>query len=250
MLFLFLLLAALIGYGSATPLLAWGEHLLAGVATEVAAPVAYASATADATLSSASAGATLPFTVGAPWRWGLRLGLAGGLPLLVWHVATGASVLHLPGVVQCVIVGVCVALLALAAVLDGATHLVFAEVITPPALLVGVVALLEGPSVWLPSLVGALVAGGVLGALYLIGHLCYGTDALGWGDVQLGLVFGVLLGWSGALRALVWGLLLMAVIVLALLATRRITLRTYIPLGTFLIAGVLLALLSTSLPWE
>ena len=192
----------------------------------------------------------MPFTIGQPWRWGLRLGLMAGMPLLVWRVTTAANPAHLPGFVLCGILAICVALLALAAAVDGATHLVFAEIITPPALLVGIVALLEGPTVWLPSLLGAFVAGGVLGALYLLGHLCYGTDALGWGDVQLGLVFGILLGWSGALRALVWGLLLMMVIVLALLATRRITLRTYMPLGTFFIAGVLLALLSTSLPWE
>ena len=250
MLLLFLLSAALLGYGSATPLLAWGDYLLAHAATEIAASVAYVPAPSNAANSDHTIQATLPFTIGQPWRRGLRIGLAGGMPLLVWHVATGTSTPHLSGVMQWGILALCLALLALAAVLDGATHLVFAEVITLPALLVGVVALLEGPSAWLPSLVGALVVGGVLGALYLVGHLCYGTDALGGGDVQLGLVFGVLLGWSGALRALVWGMLLMAVIVLALLATRRITLRSYIPLGTFLIAGVLLALLNTSLPWE
>lgn len=42
----------------------------------------------------------------------------------------------------------------------------------------------------------------------------------------------------------------MLMVVVALLALRRITARSFIPLGTFFIAGVLLSFLCTLLPWE
>jgi leader peptidase (prepilin peptidase)/N-methyltransferase len=248
-------IAAGIGYGLATPLLAWGDRLLASVASADAAPALAVGPTLGQNRSATNHAMptfaevpTMPLQVGAPWRLTLRVGLAVIGPLLMWRMTAFAGG-HLPLWLLGSALAVCLALLALAAVLDGATHLIFAEVIVPPVVVVGVIALAEGPSVWQGLLVGALVAGGAMGGLYLLGHGWYGTDALGWGDVELAAVLGAILGWSGAVRALLWGMVLMLVVVGALLIARKISSRTYIPLGSFFIVGATLALLSTSLLW-
>jgi leader peptidase (prepilin peptidase) / N-methyltransferase len=86
-----------------------------------------------------------------------------------------------------------------------------------------------------------LVGGGVMGLLFLAGQWFTVSGALGLGDVWLGVSLGALLGPLGVARALAWGMILLGVVAVALLATRRITLKSYLPLGTCLIAGALLS---------
>lgn len=69
--------------------------------------------------------------------------------------------------------------------------------------------------------------------------------AMGWGDVRLGPLVALGLGWLGA-RYAVLGFLLAnligAVVGVALIATRRATRRTPVPYGVFLALGAVLAL--------
>jgi prepilin signal peptidase PulO-like enzyme (type II secretory pathway) len=270
----FILACAPLGWLLATPLLAWGRYLLARVQPEGAAPVALAMTTG--TTPSRRTGAAcrapteictsapcrapteiapadtlsplLPLSITTPWRWALRLGLAVLLPLAVWRAATMAGG-HLGApLVALGLIG-CVATLALVAVLDGTAHLIFPPVVALPAIICGLLGLGAGAAIG-AQLMGAAAAGGAVLALYLAGRLLYGTDALGFGDVQLAATCGVMLGAVGAIRALVWGLLLLALTLVILLAMRRITLRTYVPLGTFIVLGAVLALLTQPLPWR
>lgn len=241
--------AALSGWLLATPLLAGGERLLATVPAAEAAPVAYVPAGGQTTLT---APARLGLTIGPPWRWALRIGLALALPLALRHALAPANVLlprHLPIYATVPLLVICVATLGLIAVLDGAAHLVFAEVVLPLAVIVGMVGIYEGQAVWLPMLMGALVCGGFFLILYLAGRFWYGEEALGFGDVQLAAAFGVLLGWPVALSALVLGLILMVVASVVLLARKRITTRSYLPIGTFLALGALLGLVLIPPMW-
>jgi leader peptidase (prepilin peptidase)/N-methyltransferase len=93
------------------------------------------------------------------------------------------------------------------------------------------------------SLVLAAGAAIILPLGMLLVSLPFGQGAIGLGDLKL--LFGVgLLGGAGRLLAgLVVGAILAAVVILVLMAGRRITLRSYVPYGPFLILGALWALL-------
>jgi leader peptidase (prepilin peptidase)/N-methyltransferase len=71
---------------------------------------------------------------------------------------------------------------------------------------------------------------------------------LGGGDIKLAALAGLALGWLGwpaVLAGASLGFLLSAVVSLALLAARRITLRSAISFGPFLLGGTLLAVLAS-----
>ena len=71
----------------------------------------------------------------------------------------------------------------------------------------------------------------------------FGAGAIGMGDLKLLVSAGLLVGAGRLVTGVVWGALLAGVVILVLLAARRITLRSYIPFGPFLIAGALWAIL-------
>jgi leader peptidase (prepilin peptidase)/N-methyltransferase len=236
-LFLIALGAAPLGWLLAGPLLAWGDRLLVGgMAPPPTLPSLHGN---PAPPWEGSGGRAVP----PAWRWTLRAGLALLAPLAVWHAATlPAGRLPVLVVAPALLAGV--AALALIAALDGAAHLIFAETLALPVALGVLHALSGGGAAWGALLVGGLVCGGLLGLIYLAGQLCYGTDALGWGDVQLGAALGALLGGQGGLRAILWGFILLALVAVVLLAARRISRHTYLPLGVFLALGALLVLLT------
>jgi leader peptidase (prepilin peptidase)/N-methyltransferase len=90
----------------------------------------------------------------------------------------------------------------------------------------------------LDAIIGAAVAVGFLGVL---GLLIRGGVAMG--DLYLVAPLGLLLGWQGVLPAIFVGALLSAIASIALLATRRVGLKSYIPFGPFLVAGTVITLL-------
>jgi leader peptidase (prepilin peptidase) / N-methyltransferase len=71
----------------------------------------------------------------------------------------------------------------------------------------------------------------------------FGRGAIGMGDLKLLVSVGLLAGFERAIIGLISGAILSAVVILALIVARRITLKSYIPYGPFLIIGVLWALL-------
>lgn len=90
----------------------------------------------------------------------------------------------------------------------------------------------------LEALIGAGAAVAFLGAL---GLLIRGGIALG--DIYLVVPLGLLLGWPAIFTAIFLGAVLSAVVSLALLALRRVGMRSYIPFGPFLVAGAVITLL-------
>jgi len=63
------------------------------------------------------------------------------------------------------------------------------------------------------------------------------------GDVKLIIGVGLMVGLSRALGGVLFGLLLAGAVLLILLAAHRITRRTYVPFGPFLIIGAVWAVL-------
>jgi prepilin signal peptidase PulO-like enzyme (type II secretory pathway) len=89
----------------------------------------------------------------------------------------------------------------------------------------------------LNALIGAGTAIGFLGLLGLIIRA-----GVAMGDLYLVAPLGLMLGWPTIFVAVFLAALLSSVTSLALLATRRVGLKTYIPFGPFLVAGAVLAL--------
>jgi leader peptidase (prepilin peptidase)/N-methyltransferase len=98
-------------------------------------------------------------------------------------------------------------------------------------------------------LLGALAGLAAAGLVFAVQALAY-PAGIGWGDVKLAGLTGAYLGWIG-LHALVTGLiaayLLAAVIGLALLAARRLTRKSRLAFGPFLLGGTLLVILASGL---
>lgn len=89
--------------------------------------------------------------------------------------------------------------------------------------------------------VGALIgAGAAVAFLGLTGLLVPGGIATG--DLYLVVPIGLVAGWPVIFTAVFAGALLSALVGVALLVTRRAGLRTYIPFGPFLVAGLVIAL--------
>lgn len=73
--------------------------------------------------------------------------------------------------------------------------------------------------------------------------LPFGEGAIGMGDLKLLVSVGLLAGPFRMFSGVVYGALLAGVVIVVLLVARRITLKTYIPFGPFLIFGAMLAIL-------
>ena len=80
---------------------------------------------------------------------------------------------------------------------------------------------------------------GLYGILYVVSH----RQWVGLGDVKLGIFIGLVLGWQGALLALLIANLLGTVVVLPGLLVGKLTRTSHIPFGPFLILATVIALL-------
>lgn len=89
----------------------------------------------------------------------------------------------------------------------------------------------------------AIVTAVAIPVVLLLLAVPFGQDAIGMGDIKLLVSVGLLLGPVPAVTGLIAGAVLSGVVALALLASRRVTLHTYIPFGPFLIVGALWGIL-------
>jgi leader peptidase (prepilin peptidase)/N-methyltransferase len=89
----------------------------------------------------------------------------------------------------------------------------------------------------LDALIGAAVAVGLMG---LLGLLVRAGVAMG--DLYLVAPLGLLLGWEGVLPAIFVAAVLSAATSIVLLVGRRVSLKSYIPFGPFLVAGTVITL--------
>jgi leader peptidase (prepilin peptidase)/N-methyltransferase len=118
------------------------------------------------------------------------------------------------------------------------------DVLTVPVVPVALVYAASG----LNPLVGgglllAVLAAVLIPAVLYLPSIPFGAGAFGLGDVKMLVGSGLLLGGDRALSGTIFGLLVAGVVLLALLVTRRIGRRSYVPFGPFLIVGALWAAL-------
>jgi leader peptidase (prepilin peptidase)/N-methyltransferase len=118
------------------------------------------------------------------------------------------------------------------------------DLVTLPLIAVTLIAAVAG---WNPLVAGQL-GWAVLAALAIPGFLFvvsipFGTGAIGIGDLKLLVSMGLLTGLARSIAGLVVGALAAGAVIGGLLVLRRVTLRTYIPFGPFLIIGAFWAVL-------
>jgi leader peptidase (prepilin peptidase) / N-methyltransferase len=89
----------------------------------------------------------------------------------------------------------------------------------------------------------AIVAAVAVPAVLYLPSIPFGEGAFGTGDVKLLAGVGLLAGASRLLGSVVFALALAGVVLVVLLAARRVTRRTYVPFGPFFIIGALWAVL-------
>jgi len=100
--------------------------------------------------------------------------------------------------------------------------------------------LLANKSLGLPS---GLVAGIAFPALLLVGSAVF-HGGLGWGDVKLLVSVGLVSGVSALLVSLLVASLAFGVVLVGLLAFRRVGLRSYVPFGPVIIVAAAIAVLA------
>lgn len=104
-------------------------------------------------------------------------------------------------------------------------------------------AVVEGWHRLLTAAIGMAALWVIYALLFLVGGLL-GPGAFGWGDVKLGGVLGIYLGWLGwaaCFAGTFYGVLLGGLFSLALIVTRRGNRKTAIPFGPFMLAGAFIA---------
>jgi leader peptidase (prepilin peptidase)/N-methyltransferase len=112
------------------------------------------------------------------------------------------------------------------------------HVVLDPLIVLAAVFVPFNPAVQtLDALIGAGAAVAFLGALALVVR-----GGLALGDLYLVVPIGLVLGWPNVFTALFVAAFLAAGTSLALLALRRVGMRSYIPFGPFLVAGMVLTL--------
>ena len=120
------------------------------------------------------------------------------------------------------------------------------DVITLPLIGLAAIVLASGSSIFIRTnddvlwAVGASIV--VPAGLYAL-SIPFGRGAIGQGDLKLLVSVGLLAGPLRMFTGVVYGALLAGIVIVVLLALRRITLKTFIPFGPFLIIGALWAIL-------
>lgn len=171
------------------------------------------------------------------WQYPLVEGITGAaFALLAWRYGLSS---------QAAGYAVYAALLIAIAGID-LGHQIVPDVLSLPGIGIGLLfGLAQGSLV--NSLLGALIGGGALLAVYLAALFLLKKEGLGLGDAKLMAMIGAFLGWQGALFTILAGSLLGSVAGLVLLAKGRLRMGEPMPFGPYLAAG---GLILAIWPWE
>ncbi len=123
-------------------------------------------------------------------------------------------------------------------IMDARWYIIQDRVSLPPVIVALAFNLALGFS-WLNLLISATIGTGFFLAQFLISRGRW----IGGGDIRLGLLLGVCLGWPYIMAAIFLGYCFGAIVGVALLASKRKKWGSMLPLGTFLSAAAIIILL-------
>ncbi|MBI5753979.1 prepilin peptidase [Candidatus Peregrinibacteria bacterium] len=117
-----------------------------------------------------------------------------------------------------------------------------------PAIAIAIVGIISfSPN--MSTLVNMLIGGGIIFLFFFLQYVLSKGTWIGGGDIRLGALMGILLswgvqspGWLNGILALVIAYLLGGVISLGLLAMKKLTRKSTIPFGPFLVIGTVTAI--------
>ena len=118
------------------------------------------------------------------------------------------------------------------------------DVFTLPAIPLAFLFSFSGLNPLLPQglIVATVVAILVPLALFVL-SIPFGRGAIGQGDLKLLVSVGIIAGAARLVYGVIYGALLAGVVLVVLLVLRRITLKTFVPYGPFLIIGAIWSIL-------
>src|SRR5262245_26005761 len=112
------------------------------------------------------------------------------------------------------------------------------DVLTLPVIPIAAIYAVSGQNPLVGSeLIPAVIVAIVVPGIIFLASIPFGAGAFGVGDVKLLVGVGLMTGAIRAITGLVSGLFLAGVVLVLLVAARRITLRSYVPYGPVLIFG-------------
>ena len=97
-----------------------------------------------------------------------------------------------------------------------------------------------GIDLFINSILGALVGGGIFLLITLIGGAIAGKEAMGFGDVKLMGALGLFFGWLNMIMISVMAFLFAAVVSIVILIARRKKFSEYIPFGPFIVVATMI----------
>jgi leader peptidase (prepilin peptidase)/N-methyltransferase len=177
------------------------------------------------------------------WRTWLVV-ITGGLAAAVAVARFEASPVHLA------VVSVYVATLVVLFATDLDQKLL-PNLLTYPLVLFAILVYVLGASPFLRSgddFLWAAVAAVVAPVGLFLFAIPFGRDAIGEGDLKLLVSVGLFAGMQKLFYALLVGAFAAGIVVAILVVVRRLSLRSYVPYGPFLIAGALWAILALPQP--
>lgn len=104
-----------------------------------------------------------------------------------------------------------------------------------------------GINIFIDSMIGMLVGGGIFLIITLIGGAIAGKEAMGFGDVKLMGALGLFFGWLNMILISVMSFLFAAVVSIIILISRKKKFSEYIPFGPFIVVASMIPIyISTS----
>ena len=94
-----------------------------------------------------------------------------------------------------------------------------------------------GIDLFIDSILGSLVGGGIFLLITLIGGAIAGKEAMGFGDVKLMAALGLFFGWINMILISVMAFLFAAILSIIILIARRKKFNEYIPFGPFIVVA-------------
>ena len=160
--------------------------------------------------------------------------------VVIGMLVMGVLTLRFPDPVPALIFGAYSAVLVLLLATDLDQRLLPNE-FTLPAIPIVLVIDIAGlnPLVPVSDLPIALAVALIIPGILLLVSIPFGAGAIGLGDIKLLVSVGLLAGAYRLFIGVLYGALLAGAVIILLLVLRRITLKTFIPFGPFLIIGAL-----------
>ncbi|MFC1615283.1 prepilin peptidase, partial [Patescibacteria group bacterium] len=117
-------------------------------------------------------------------------------------------------------------------------YLILDKITIPSIVAAGVLNVILGHSI-----LNLLLAGFIVGGFFLFQFIISRGKWIGGGDIRLGFLMGIILGWPIAIVALFISYILGAIVGIGLIVTGKKKMSSQVPFGTFLSVGAIIALL-------